>query len=84
MIMDNDKGDVRSNEVIGRREADGLSECGAGTVNSAPIGPRCNHIPGRIHDIYFNVRKCKICDEWYEIDCIGREPPHGASGGPID
>jgi hypothetical protein len=47
MKSDDDAANVRLNEVMGTREAGDLTECKAGTVNSAPMGQRCQRCEGR-------------------------------------
>jgi len=81
MIMDNGKGNDRSNEVIGSREADDITECGAGKRNSAPIGQRCRLCDG--YGFYLHIypfgklRPCFLCRG------TGREALQELSGCPI-
>ena len=81
--MPNEKGNDRLNEVMGSRSADGLTECEADTLNSAPMGQRCLRCLG-LGDIYIPtslfhgyIDLCPRCKG------TGREAPHGAERRPI-
>lgn len=30
-------------------------------------GKDMEHIAGKCHDVHIGVRKCKVCDKWYDV-----------------
>jgi hypothetical protein len=30
-------------------------------------GKDMEHIPGKCHDVHIGVRKCKVCEKWYNV-----------------